>query len=36
MFVAKIIHFLGHAVGKTKTNVNLEKIKVVKNSQFLK
>lgn len=30
MFIAKNIHFLGHVVGKSKTNINLENIKVVK------
>jgi hypothetical protein len=29
MFVAKNVHFLRHVVGKTKTNLKLEKFKVV-------
>jgi hypothetical protein len=30
MFVVTNVLFLGHVVGKTKTNLNLEKIKVIK------
>jgi hypothetical protein len=36
MFIAKNVHFLGHVVGKSKTSVNLENIKVVQKFPIIK